>query len=254
MTETEHLARRLLTARETGVPVPRDGAGVPDATTGHAVQAAGRALHVAAGDRVAGRKIGLTTSAAQRRMGVTEPVSGYLLASTIAAADTGFALGGLLAPRVEVEVAFVLARPLEGAAVTPDAVLAATAHVAPALEIVDSRWAGGAPDANALIADDVSAAAAIIGAPAAGLPDLAGLEVTAQVGDQNLTGSGTDVLGGPARAVAWLCADLHRRSERLEAGEVVLSGAVCGPVPVHAGDVVRAAFGRWGRLEVTFTA
>ena len=78
--------------------------------------------------------------------------------------------------------------------------------------------------------------------------------MTAQVGEQNLTGSGADVLGGPAHSVAWLCADLHRRGERLEAGDLVLSGAVCGPAPIHAGDVVRAAFGRWGRLEVTFTA
>lgn len=254
MTENEHLARRLLTARETGVPVPPDGAGVPDATTGHAIQAAGRALHVAAGDRVAGRKIGLTSSAAQRRMGVTEPVSGYLLASTIHAADTGFPLGGLLAPRVEVEVAFVLARPLEGPAVTPAAVLAATAHVAPALEIVDSRWADGAPDAGALLADNVSAAAAIVGAPTEGLPDLTDLEVTVQIAEQDLAGSAADVLGDPARAVAWLCADLHRRGERLEAGDLVLSGAFCGPVPVHAGDVVRAAWGRWGHLEVTCTA
>jgi 2-keto-4-pentenoate hydratase len=251
--ENEDLARRLRRAGIEGTRVPRAEAPPLDVAAGYAVQAAGRALCVAAGERVAGRKVGLTSAGAQRAMGTSEPVSGYLLDSTVVTAAPEFACRGLVAPRVEVEVAFVLARALEGPDVSAAEVLAATAHVAPALEIVDSRWEGGAPGVGALLADNVSAAAAIVGSGAAPSVDLAGLQVTAQIGETTATGDAGNVLGDPARAVAWLCADLHRRGERLEAGDLILSGALCGPAPVRPGDVVRADFGGWGRLETRFT-
>ncbi|HYH30445.1 MAG TPA: hypothetical protein VD903_08675, partial [Pseudonocardia sp.] len=145
MTEASNddLARLLWTAQRTATAVPRHAAPDLDLAAGHAVQAAGMALRVAAGDRVAGRKAGLTSATAQAPMAADAPVTGYLAASTITPAAAEFDCGRLLAPRVEVEIAFVLARPLAGPDLSPSDVLAATEHLAMAFEVVDSRWEGG---------------------------------------------------------------------------------------------------------------
>jgi 2-keto-4-pentenoate hydratase len=254
-TNTAELARLLRTAQQAGTRVPRTAAPDLDATAGHAVQTAGRALRVADGDRQAGWKVGLTTAAAQATVAATGPVSGYLVASTVTAVAPTFDTATLVAPRVEVEVAFVLSGGLEGPDVTPADVLAATAYLAPALEIVDSRWEGGPHGLGALLADDVSAAAVVVGErvdpDAVALPELV---VTGHVGPAAVTGGAGNVLGDPARAVAWLCADLHRRGEGLRAGDLVLSGALCGPTPVRAGDTVEADLGALGRLRTGFVA
>jgi 2-keto-4-pentenoate hydratase len=249
----DELARLLWSAQRAGTQVPKGAAAHLDEAGGYAVQAAGLALRTAAGERLAGRKVGLTTSVAQRTVSASGPVSGYLLRSTITPVGDEFDCTGLVAPRLEVEVAFVLARPLQGPAVTPADVLAATAYLAPAFEVVDSRWEGGPAGAGALLADDVSAVAVIVGAevdPAA--VDLPGLRVSAQVGERAVTGDAGNVMGDPARSVAWLCADLHRRGEGLAAGDLVLSGALCGPVPVGPGETVLADLGPMGRLQTTF--
>ncbi|WP_219413347.1 2-keto-4-pentenoate hydratase [Pseudonocardia nigra] len=251
----DDLAERLRAAQTDGTRLDRTEAAEFDIETGHGVQDAGRALRIAAGDRLAGRKVGVTSAAAQQAIGAEEPVAGYLMASTVVPAGAPFDCAGLVAPRVEVEVAFVLAAPLQGADLTPSDVLAATKHLALALEVVDSRWEGGPASVGALVADDVSAAGVILGAeadPAA--PDLPGLRVTARIGDATVTGDAGNVLGDPARAVALLCADLHRRGERLEAGDLVLSGALVGPTPFAPGDTVVADFGALGTLEARFTA
>jgi 2-keto-4-pentenoate hydratase len=252
-TNTAELARLLRAAQQAGTRVPRTAAPDLDAAAGHAVQTAGRALRVADGDRQAGWKVGLTTAAAQATVSASGPVSGYLVGSTITAVAPTFDAALLPAPRVEVEVAFVLAAGLEGPDVTPDEVLAATAHLAPAFEIVDSRWEGGPDGVGALLADDVSAAAVVVGERvdpgAVALPDL---RVTGRVGAAEVTGGAANVFGDPARAVAWLCADLHSRGEGLRAGDLVLSGALCGPTPVRVGDVVEADLGALGRLRTEF--
>lgn len=246
------LAQLLWAAQRTATPLSHPSAPGLDVAAGHAVQAAGRALRTAAGERVGGRKVGLTSRAAQQPMSAHEPVSGWLPASTIGAAAPEFDCTGLVAPRVEVEIAFVLARDLDGPDVTAAQVRAATAHLALAFEVVDSRWAGGPPGVGALLADDVSAAAVIVGAQADPGTDLTGLRVTARVGDLHVDGDAGNVMGDPARAVAWLCADLHRRGDGLRAGDLVLSGALCGPTPVRPGDAVDADFGDLGSLATVF--
>lgn len=246
------LARLLWAAQRTANPLSHPAAPGLDIGAGHAVQAAGLALRTAAGERVAGRKVGLTSRAAQQGISAHEPVSGYLPASTIGAAAPEFDCAGLVAPRVEVEIAFVLDRDLDGPDVTPAQVRAASAHLALAFEVVDSRWAGGPPGVGALLADDVSAAAVIVGPEADPTVDLTGLRVTARVGDLRVDGDAGNVMGDPARAVAWLCADLHRRGDGLRAGDLVLSGALCGPTPVRPGDAVEADFGDLGSLATVF--
>ncbi|TQM02953.1 2-keto-4-pentenoate hydratase [Pseudonocardia kunmingensis] len=252
-TNAAELARLLRTAQQAGTRVPRAAAPGLDAAAGHAVQTAGRALRVAEGDRQAGWKVGLTTEAAQATVSATGPVSGYLVGSTVTAVAPTFDATLLPAPRVEVEVAFVLAGGLQGPDLTAADVLAATAYLAPALEIVDSRWEGGPDGVGALLADDVSAAAVVVGQrvdpDAVALPEL---RVTGRVGATEVSGGAENVFGDPARAVAWLCADLHRRGEGLRAGDLVLSGALCGPTPVRVGDAVEADLGALGRLRTEF--
>ncbi|OZM78069.1 2-keto-4-pentenoate hydratase [Pseudonocardia sp. MH-G8] len=254
-TNTAEVARLLRSAQQTGTRVPRTAAPGLDASAGHAVQTAGRALRVGDGDRQVGWKVGLTTAAAQATVSATGPVSGYLVGSTITAVAPTFDATALHAPRVEVEVAFVLAAGLEGPDVTPAEVLAATAYLAPALEIVDSRWEGGPDGVGALLADDVSAAAVVVGErvdpDAVVLPEL---QVSGRVGAAEVSGGASNVFGDPARAVAWLCADLHSRGESLRAGDLVLSGALCGPTPVRAGDTVEADLAALGRLRTEFVA
>jgi 2-keto-4-pentenoate hydratase len=252
VTDHDELAQLLRHARLTGTPVPRATAPDIDAASGHAVQAAGRALAMAAGERVVGRKVGLTSAAAQQTMDTDGPVSGYLLGTTVARAAAEFDGSGLGAPRVEVEVAFVLAAPLEGSQVSAADVRAATEYVAPALEIVDSRWAGGPPGVGALLADNVSAAAVVLGEAVDPGADLTDVRATVQLGDRTAAGDAGAVLGDPALAVAWLVADLHRRGERLEAGDLVISGALIGPVPVQPGERVHADLGRLGSIETVF--
>lgn len=248
------LAGLLWEAQRTATPLSHRCAPGLDMAAGHAVQAAGLVLRTAAGERVAGRKVGLTSLGAQQAMSADEPASGWLPASTIGAAAPEFDCSALVAPRVEVEIAFVLARDLDGPDVTAAQVRAATAHLALAFEVVDSRWAGGPPGVGALIADDVSAAAVIVGAEAAPATDLTALRVSARVGDVRVDGDASNVMGDPARAVAWLCADLHRRGDGLRAGDLVLSGALCGPTPVRPGDAVEADFGDLGSLATVFVS
>ena len=246
------LARLLWEAQRTSTPLSHPSAAGLDIAAGHTVQAAGLALRTAAGERIGGRKVGLTSHAAQQGMATDAPVSGYLPASTIGAVAPEFGCTTPVAPRVEVEIAFVLERDLAGPDVTPEQVRAATAHLALAFEVVDSRWAGGAPGVGALVADDVGAAAVIVGAEADPATDLTGLRVTGRVGDTPISGDAGNVMGDPARAVAWLCADLHQRGEGLRAGDLVISGALYGPTPVRPGDVVEADFGELGSLATVF--
>ena len=148
----------------------------------------------------------------------------------------------LIAPRVEGEIAFVLGKDLDGD-VTAEGVLAATAAVAPALEIIDSRIADWRIALADTIADNASSARGVIGrqVPLDGL-DLAGLTMTLTAGDAVVRGRGEAVLGHPAASVAWLARALARQGEGLAAGEVVLSGALAAAIDVRAGMTATAVF------------
>ena len=253
--DAEGLARRLLQADMTATPIEPLTSEVSDLTIddAYAVQRAGRALRVAAGGRVAGHKIGLTSEAIQRQLGVDQPDYGYLLASMTVDGGAAIEVSGLIAPRVEGEVAFILGEALAGDGVTADDVLAATASVAPALEVIDSRiadWRIRLPDT---IADNASSAVAVIGEPRSpdGI-DLPGLRITLSVGDEVVEGSGAAVLGHPATSVAWLVRALARHGEGLAAGEVVLSGALARAVDVGAGIAATAIFDALPSVTATF--
>ena len=205
------------------------------------------------GSAATGAKLGLTSAAKQRQMNVGEPIYGWLTADM--ALDIGQPLrcGEFIQPRCEPEIAFVLGANLAGPHVTAADVLAATACVCPAIDVLDSRFSGYAFTLPDVIADNASGAAYLLGGLRTG-PDAADLRLTGVVLEKNgelvATAAGAAALGHPAAAVAWLVRALAVRHRSLRAGEVVLSGGLTEAVGVAPGDVVTARFDRLGTVEL----
>lgn len=195
----------------------------------------------AEGERVVGKKIGVTSKAVQDMLGVHQPDFGFLT-DRMAIKDgvIDIAATGLIQPRAEAEIAFILASPLTGPGVTDADVLAATAAIAPCFEIVDSRihdWKIGIVDT---VADNASCGVFVLGEARAdphGL-DLPGLKATVTKNGAPLSeGYGAAVQGSPLTAVAWLANTLGRYGVTLDAGDIILSGSLVPLEPARAGDI-----------------
>jgi 2-keto-4-pentenoate hydratase len=213
----------------------------------YAVQRAWAAHRASAGEVSVGRKIGLTSPGMQRQMGVDEPDFGDLWGSRRLEAVDGLAVcraDAFLQPRVEAELAFLLASDLAGPGVTEAAVAAATEAVALAIEVVDSRIEDWRITLVDTVADNASYGAFVTGewSVALAAEDLAEVELTLRRSDEELVRErGSAVLGSPRRAVAWLANKLGSFGEGMRAGDVVLSGSVGGAVPATAGDEFEVA-------------
>jgi 2-keto-4-pentenoate hydratase len=247
----------LAQARATRRPCPPVRTLLPPGDVGaaYAVQSAWVAGRLAAGDRVTGRKIGLTNKAVQAQFGVEEPDFGTLLASMDCPQGAPVDTGRLLQPRIEAEIAFILARDLDAPDIGPDDVLAATDAVAAALEIVDSRVAGWDISIVDTVADNASAGLFTLGAdrPPPGALDLARCPMLLWRGAEEVCrGTGAASLGHPAIAVAWLANTARSYGSPLRAGEIVLSGSLGPIVPVAAGDEFTAEIGGLGRVTAVF--
>ena len=198
-------------------------------------------------------KLGLTSRAKQRQMSVDEPLSGWF--DRRMALDPGQPLhtDELIQPRIEPEVAFLLDRTLAGAGITAAHVLTATAAVMPAIDVLDSRFAGYRFTLADVVADNASAARYVLGDP---VPvDAIDLRLVGCVLERNgalvATAAGAAVLDHPAAAVAWFVRTLAARGQQLPAGSIVLAGALTAAVEVAAGDVVRATIDRIGAVELS---
>ena len=256
------LANELDTSERTRVQVEHFSKRFPDMTIedGYAVSRAWVAMKVARGARVRGHKIGLTSRAMQQSSQIDEPDYGTLLD------DMFFQPGEIplqrfIAPRVEVELAFVLKRKLEGDKVAIDDVLEATDYVTPAIEIIDARIEQFDRHTKAMrrVQDTISDNAANAGIILAGLKvhpreiDLPWCGAILGVnGAVEETGLAAGVQGHPATGVAWLAMKLAPWGECLEAGEVVLAGSFTRPVGAKRGDVFDADYGRLGRFQFKF--
>ena len=202
-----------------------------------------------------GRKIGLTSPAIQQWLKVTEPDFGVLLSDMMVMEGMVASTEGLLQPRVEAEVAFVLKKDLRGPAVTAAQVIQATDFVLPALEIIDSRIADWNIAFEDTIADNASSGLFVLGTHPTRLEEvdlrLAGMWMKKN-GHVVSTGAGAACLGDPINAVVWLANKLAAFDAYLQAGEVILSGAL-GPVTeVKAGDRIRAEISGLGSVGVRF--
>jgi 2-oxopent-4-enoate hydratase len=220
----------------------------------YAIQAINVASREAAGAKLVGHKIGLTAKAMQEMLGVSEPDYGVMFEDTRLRSGDIVEVSQLIAPRVEPEIAFVLGADLTGPDITAEDVLAATDHVLPALEVIDSRIADWKIKLVDTIADNASYARIVLGDKQTRPADvvLAAATVDLRVDGQTMQeGAGGAVLGHPAKAVAWLANALHRYGVTLQAGEVVLPGSMTAAVPLVAGSTVLADYGVLGTVEVS---
>ncbi|ACY96131.1 MULTISPECIES: 2-keto-4-pentenoate hydratase [Thermomonospora] len=242
------VAEELLTAYRTGVPVEPPTEKFPDMTVqdAYAVQLLQVERWRADGARVKGHKVGLSSAAMQRQLGVDQPDYGHLMDSMFLLEGTPIPAGRFLQPKVEPEVAFVLRAPLAGPGVTVAEAAAAVDFVLPALEIIDSRvrdWRIALPDT---IADNASSGGVVLGGRPVRLEEL-DLRLVGCVlqrnGEVAATGAGGAVLGSPLNALVWLANTVGPLGVVLEAGHVVLPGSVTPAIEVRPGQTVTASFG-----------
>ena len=249
------LAQRLFDAAAGGTLVPPITDELPDLTEadGYRIQDALMALHLAAGARVVGAKLGLTSRAKQREMGIAEPIHGWLLDSMALDPGVPFQVASLGQPRAEPEIAFLMARDLGAADATAVHVLAATEAVLPALEILDSRYRDYRFTLPDVVADQTSAGRFVLGGT---LTSPRGIDlaltgcVLSHNGEVKATAAGAAALGHPATAVAWLVRRLAASGRSLHAGDIVLTGGLTAVAPLATGDVVSASFDRLGTVTL----
>lgn len=207
------------------------------------------------GQRVTGKKIGLTSRAMQELLGVDQPDYGHLLDGMVVENGEEIPFDRVLQPRVEAEIAFILKNDLQGPRVTPVDVLVATDCIVPALEIIDSRIADWKIKLADTIADNASSGLYVLGDRPVSV-ERVDLERIGMVLYKNgrvvNTGVGAAALGHPANCVAWLANQLHKYDMTLKAGEVILSGALCAAVDAEPGDYFTARFAHLGEVGVYF--
>ena len=210
---------------------------------------------VAKGRRIVGRKVGLTSIAMQKMFGVNEPDFGHLFEDMMLRDGTECPVSTLMLPRVEPEIAFVLSRELRGPGITRDEVINATEYVTPALEIIDTRLRDWKITLADTIADNASSARVVLSSQMT-LPkahDLAAIAMTLEKNGVKVEeGVGAAVLGHPAEPVAWLANKLSEFGQKLDAGSVIIPGALCRAVEAAAGDSIVARFGPLGSVSIKF--
>lgn len=210
---------------------------------------------VAEGARVVGHKVGLSSEAMQKMMGVEEPDYGHLLAEMEAFEDKPVAAGRYLFPRLEVEVAFILADDLPGAGCTEDDVLAATAAYAPSIEIIDTRIKDWKISLCDTIADNASSAGFVLGRDRVSPKDIDVNSIEAVLtrdGEVVAEGRSDAVLGSPVTAVAWLARKVDSFGVRLKAGDIILPGSCTRAIDARPGESFVADFTGLGSVRVSF--
>ncbi|MCV7314465.1 fumarylacetoacetate hydrolase family protein [Mycolicibacillus parakoreensis] len=251
------LAADLARAERSRVPIAplTDAHPDMDVVDAYEIQLLNIGERVAAGARVVGHKVGLSSAAMQQMMGVDEPDYGHLLDDMAVTEDTPVATANYLYPRVEVEVGFILGSDLPGAGCTEDDVLAATEAFAPAIELIDSRIADWQIKLCDTIADNASSAGWVLGTGRVAPTDLDITAVDAALtrnGAVVATGRSDAVLGNPATAVAWLARKVESFGVRLRAGDIVLPGTATRAIDVRPGDEFVADFTGLGAVRLGF--
>ena len=216
---------------------------------------------IAAGARVRGHKVGLSSPVMQQMMGVDEPDYGHLLDEMQVFEDVPVKAGRYLYPRVEVEVGFILAADLPGEGCTEEDVLAATEYIVPSLELIDSRITDWRIKLADTIADNASSAGVILGAErktpaelaAAGV-DLSDIDaVLFEGGEEVARGNTSAVLGNPTACVAWLARKVAGFGVQLEAGHLIIPGSCTRAIDARPGAQFRAEFAGLGTVTASFS-
>jgi 2-oxo-hept-3-ene-1,7-dioate hydratase len=255
-TDREKAVEMLLQAERDHKPMMQLSTLWPDITfeDAYAIQGLVQGQKMASGRKLIGHKVGLTSKAMQRSSQISEPDYGHLLDDMMIADGAKVAHASFCIPRVEVELAFVLGKPLRGPGILLTDVLRATEYVVPALEIVDARVQNPRKIYDT-IADNGAAAGIVIGGRPVG-PMEVDLRWVGGImyvnGEIEETGLAAGVLGHPALGVAWLANKLSEHGVALEAGHLVLAGSFTRVVFARQGDTVHGDFGALGGVAVQF--
>jgi 2-keto-4-pentenoate hydratase len=255
----EALAGALFAAERDRRPVAPLTADHPEMTLADAygVQMANVRARIAGGARVVGKKVGLTSTAMQRNIGVDEPDYGHLFSDMIRREGEPISVSSLIQPKIEAELAFVMAGSVRGPGVTLAEVLHNTAAVMPAFELIDSRIQNWEIKIQDTVADNGSSAGLLLGSrftPVAGI-DLRCVGLVLEKNGKLLaTAAGAEILGHPGQSVVWLANALGANGVGLEKGEIVLSGSFTKAFPVAAGETFTATFGGLGSVSIAFCA
>lgn len=256
--DLERIADHVFLHQQEGREMPKLTAEHPDLSVEDAyrIQALVIDRQIRQGDRLAGWKMGLTSVAKQKSMGVEEPIFGRLMASGEMERPL-LSLSGKVHPRVEPEIAFVFKHELSGADVNPRAVWLATEYVVPAFEIIDSRYEKFSFTLPDVVADNASGCqffTADQGFSPYHLPwDEVGV-VVRKNGEVVQTAAGAAVLGHPVLSVVTLARMLHRIGEKIHPGMVVLTGGITEAVFLGEGDRIDMTFDRLGTISLGVTA
>ncbi len=265
MTPDQHreAAAALWQAEQTGQQIGLLSLQYPGMTMNdaYAVQAALVEACSKAGREVIGWKIGLTSRAMQQALNIDIPDSGVLMDDMLF--DTGGSVpaGRFIQPRVEAEIAFVMKAPLSGADVTRDDVIAATDYVVPSLEILDTRILRADPDSGKTriitdtISDNAANAGLVLGRERHAIDafDLRWVgAIVSRDGAVEETGLGAGVLNDPVEGIVWLARRMDQYGQRIEAGQVILSGSFIRPIEAPAGCLIEADFGPFGQVAIRF--
>ena len=242
--QIDQLAQRLDEAARTHVPIPplSESEGLTSVDTAYAIQTCWTEMRTARGEKVLGRKIGLTSQAIQQQLGVDQPDYGNLWDTTFYPAKDGkvqIPASDFVQPRIEGEVAFLISKPLRKSNITMQDVLAATDACALGVEIVASRIADWRIKLVDTIADNASYGGFTLGPWDRSLvrSDLGALAMTIHHnGVLSAEGKGAAALGHPAISTAWLANKLLEFGVSLGPGDVVISGGITKMLPVKAGD------------------
>lgn len=265
MTPQDHAraAQDLLHAEQTGqqiglLTLRHPDMGMDDA---YAVQNAIYRAKLAAGRRVIGWKIGLTSKAMQYALNIDIPDSGILFDDMLFASGDAVPAGRYIQPRIEAEIAFVMKRALGGADVTRDDVLAATDYVAPSIEILDTRiqrqdpQTGQARSVFDTISDNAANAGIVLG-PQRHRPDSFDLRWVGALTFRNAeieeTGLGAGVLNDPVESVVWLARRMAQYGQSIEPGQIILSGSFIRPIECPPQTNIHADFGPFGHVDISF--
>ncbi|CAM3443796.1 2-oxo-3-hexenedioate decarboxylase [Arcobacter aquimarinus] len=253
----EKLAKHCEEAEVNASEITKITDDYPDMTYEDAydIQWTARKAKEAKGHKIVGMKMGLTSQAKMKQMGVPNPCYGYLADYFAYGDGAEIKIDELIHPKVEAEIAFVLKNDLEGPGCHIGDVLAATDFVMPAVEIIDSRYKDFKFDLKSVIADNSSSSRYVTGGRMRDIKDLdlKTLGVVMEInGEVVQLGAGAAVLGHPATAIAMLANMLSERGEKLKAGEYILSGAITEAVSVKKGDNVTVKFQDLGTLSFRF--
>lgn len=255
--DIEAAAERLRLAGETRVPCApiRDLIAPGDVASAYAAQEINTAYWLNRGRRLVGRKIGLTATAVQKQLGVDQPDFGMLFDDMSAAESEPIPFGSLMQPKAEAEVALVLRKRLDREKHSVEDIVEATDYAVAAIEVVGSRIANWDIRLADTIADNASGSHFVLGAqkkPLRGLDLVNCMMNMTRRGAVVSTGAGSACLGNPLNAAVWLADTMVRYGRPLDAGDVVMTGALGPMVAVEPGDIVEVEIGGLGPVRAMF--